>query len=64
MPEAPNLAGQVEGYLVAQLRAFRSGERHNEQMAIIVKPLTPQDIDDLAAYYTSLAPVSADSARP
>ena len=64
MPEAPNLAGQVEAYLVEQLRAFKSGERHNEQMAIIVKPLSTQDIDDLAAYYASLAPTNAANARP
>jgi cytochrome c553 len=64
MPEAPNLAGQVEGYLAEQLRAFKSGERHNEQMAIITKTLSPQDIDDLAAYYASLALPNAANAQP
>ncbi len=64
MPEAPHLAGQVEGYLVEQLRAFKSGERHNEQMAIIAKPLSAQDIDDLAAWYASLAPTNAAGAKP
>jgi cytochrome c553 len=64
MPEAPNLAGQVEGYLAAQLRAFKSGERHNEQMSIIAKPLSSQDIDDLAAWYASLSPSKAADARP
>jgi cytochrome c553 len=64
MPEAPNLAGQVEGYLVEQLRAFKSGERHNEQMAIIVKTLSPQDVEDLAAYYASLGPPSAANGHP
>jgi len=64
IPEAPNLAGQVEGYLVEQLRAFKSGERHNEQMAIIVKTLSPQDIDDLAAWYASLDPSKAGHANP
>ncbi len=64
MPEAPHLAGQVEGYLAAQLHAFKSGERHNEQMAIIVKALSPQDIDDLAAYYASLPPSNAADAHP
>jgi cytochrome c553 len=64
MPEAPNLAGQVEGYLGEQLRAFKSGERHNEQMAIIAKTLSPQDIEDLAAYYASLASSNAATAHP
>lgn len=64
MPEAPNLAGQVEGYLVEQLRAFKSGARHNEQMSIVAKPLSAQDIDDLAAYYASLVPTNAAGAHP
>ena len=64
MPEAPNLAGQVEGYLAAQLQAFKSGERHNEQMAIIARPLSAQDIDDLAAFYASLSPSNAAGAKP
>lgn len=64
IPEAPNLAGQVEGYLLEQLQAFKSGERHNEQMAIIVKPLSTQDMQDLAAYYAALDPSNAASAPP
>ncbi|MEP6504290.1 MAG: c-type cytochrome [Betaproteobacteria bacterium] len=64
MPEAPHLAGQVEGYLAAQLQAFKSGERHNEQMGVIVKALSAQDIEDLAAYYASLGSSNAANARP
>lgn len=54
MPEAPNLAGQVDGYLVTQLRAFKSGARKNEQMAVIAQMLSPQEIEDLAAYYSAI----------
>ena len=54
MPEAPNLAGQVEGYLAAQLTAFKTGQRRNEQMAVIAQALSPQQIDDLAAYYAAI----------
>ena len=50
----PNLAGQKEGYLVAQMKAFRSGERNNPMMMPMVAPLSDADIDDLAAYYASL----------
>ncbi|MDH3386732.1 MAG: cytochrome c [Gammaproteobacteria bacterium] len=50
----PNLAGQKEGYLVAQLKAFRDGQRANPMMAPMVAPLSDADIDDLAAYYSSL----------
>lgn len=52
--EAPNLAGQPEIYLIEQLRAYRSGKRHNEIMAIMAKPLSNTDIEDLAAWYSSI----------
>jgi cytochrome c553 len=54
MPEAPNLAGQIENYLVVQLQAFKGGDRKNEQMSVIVQGLSPQDIEDLAAYYSAI----------
>jgi cytochrome c553 len=53
-PEAPNLAGQVESYLVRSLTAYRSGERKNESMNIVAKDLSDQDISDIAAYYASI----------
>ena len=52
--EAPNLAGQPLIYLIEQLRAYRSGKRQNEIMGIMAKPLTNGDIDDLAAWYSSI----------
>ncbi len=54
LPNAPNLAGQPAIYLVEQLRNYRSGKRGNEVMAVIAKPLTDAEIDDLAAWYSSL----------
>jgi len=53
-PEAPNLAGQVETYLVRSLEAYRSGERKNESMNIVAKELSDEDIADMAAYYASI----------
>ncbi|GGB43381.1 cytochrome c [Oceanisphaera marina] len=50
----PNLAGQKEGYLVSQLQHFRDGQRNNPIMAPMAKPLSDEDIADLAAYYSSL----------
>ena len=50
----PNLAGQKEGYLVAQLTAFRSGQRVNPMMAPMAAALSDTDIANLAAYYSSL----------
>ena len=52
--EAPNLAGQPLIYLIEQLRAYRSGKRQNEIMSIMAKPLTNGDIEDLAAWYSSI----------
>jgi len=54
LPNAPNLAGQPEIYVSEQLRAYRSGKRTNEQMSVIAKSLSDQDIDDLAAWYNSI----------
>ncbi len=54
LPNAPNLAGQPAIYLVEQLKNYRSGKRSNEVMGVIAKPLTDQEIDDLAAWYASI----------
>jgi cytochrome c553 len=54
MPEVPNLAGQVESYIVVQLNAFKAGSRRNEQMSVIVQALSPREIEDLAAYYSAI----------
>jgi cytochrome c553 len=53
-PEAPNLAGQIENYLVKAIGEYRSGERENETMNIVAKPLSDEDIADMAAYYASI----------
>ncbi len=50
----PNLAGQKAGYLVAQMKAFRDGQRANPMMAPMAAPLSDDDIANLAAYYASL----------
>jgi len=54
MPNAPHLAGQPEIYFAEQLKAYRSGKRSNEVMSVIAKPLTDEDIGQLAAWYASL----------
>ena len=50
----PNLSAQRMGYIVNQLKAFRDGSRKDSVMGPIAKGLTDQDIDDLAAYFSSL----------
>ena len=53
-PNTPHLAGQPQPYLVEQLRNYRSGKRHHEVMSVIAKPLTDQEIENLANWYSSL----------
>lgn len=53
-PDAPNLAGQPALYVAAQLKAYRSGDRRHEVMAVIAKMLSDQDIDNLAEWYASI----------
>jgi cytochrome c553 len=54
LPNAPHLAGQPEIYVAEQLKAYRSGKRSNEVMNVIARPLTDEDISQLAAWYASL----------
>lgn len=53
-PAVPHLAGQPEIYLIEQLKAYRSGKRANEVMGVIAKPLTDAEIENLAAWYSSI----------
>ena len=53
-PDAPNIAGQTEPYLVTQLQAFKTGLRKNDAMSVVTPPLSDQDIEDLAAYYSAI----------
>lgn len=54
MPMAPNIAGSPAMYLEKQLKAFRSEERKDETMNVVAKPLSDEDIADLAAWYSGL----------
>jgi cytochrome c553 len=53
-PDTPNLAGQPAIYLDAQLRAYRSGARKHEVMVVLARPLTDDDISNLAAWFASI----------
>ncbi|SON52838.1 c-type cytochrome [Vibrio tapetis] len=50
----PNLAGQKAAYLVKQMKAFKDGDRKDPTMGAMVMPLSPQDMENIAAYYASL----------
>jgi len=57
-PTYPKLAGQHKDYLVHALTAYKRGDgpngRNNAIMDGQVKPLTDRDIEDVAAYLSSL----------
>jgi len=50
----PNLAGQQKAYLVKQLKEFRNGKRSDPWMSPMAKPLSDEDINDLAVFFNSL----------
>ena len=52
-PEYPNLAGQMELYLIKQITAFRSGERKNPLMTPMAAQLSDQDVLDVTAYFSA-----------
>jgi cytochrome c553 len=49
----PKLGGQKANYIVAALKAYKSGERDFATMRAIAAPLTDQDMQALANYYAS-----------
>lgn len=54
LPNAPHIAGQPEVYLSEQLKAYRAGTRNDPMMTVIAKPLSDEDIADLAAWFASI----------
>ncbi len=53
-PDAPNIAGQTEPYIVTQLQAFKAGTRKNDAMSVVVPSLSDKDVEDLAAYFSAI----------
>jgi len=52
-PNYPNLAGQHESYLIKALSDYRAGRRTNAIMSTFASQLSNQDIQDVAAWYSS-----------
>ena len=53
-PDAPNIAAQIEPYIVAELQAYKSGTRKNDAMSVVAPSLSDTDIEDLAAYFSAI----------
>lgn len=54
--DVPNLAGQNELYLLAQLRAFQTGKRVHKEMRTTSRMLSDPEMEAIAAYYARLPP--------
>lgn len=53
-PQFPSLAGLGADYIAEQLQNFKDGKRANPIMMPIAVPLSPQDMQDLGAYFDTL----------
>ncbi len=51
VPMYPSLAGQSANYIAKQLADFKSGARKNPVMAGMAAALSPEDMNDLAAFF-------------
>ena len=47
----PKIAGQQPAYLLAALKAYKTGDRTHPSMVAIAASLSDQDMANLAAYY-------------
>lgn len=54
LPDAANLAGQTEQYILTQMAAFRDKTRRNDMMSLVVPTLSENDVADVAAYYAAI----------
>lgn len=62
----PNLAGQKQKYLAAQLHAFKAGKRKNDLMNAIAAQIDDNVIANVTTYFASLpgASKSAEKSKP
>ena len=60
-PEWPNLAGQHESYIAAQLALFKQGVRDNILMMPNTSALSDQDMLDLGAHFEQQTPAGLEA---
>ena len=58
----PKLGGQNRAYIVAVLKAYKSGERGFATMRALAMGLSDKDMEEVAAYYGAAAPTQAAAA--
>jgi cytochrome c553 len=52
-PDFPRIAGQQPDYILHSLSAYKSGARKDPVMGAMAAALSKQDMEDLAAYFSS-----------
>lgn len=60
--QVPKLGGQNSNYIIAALKAYKSGEREFPTMRAIASTLSDKDMEDIAAYYGASAPAPTAAA--
>ena len=63
-PMYPSLAGQHEDYLVRAIQEYQKGGRKNPVMKALAAPLKPEEIGEIAAYFSALTPALKTEPRP
>jgi cytochrome c553 len=57
--KVPKIGGQHASYIIKALQEYKGGERSHPSMRAIAASLSDQDMADLAAYYSTSAPITA-----
>lgn len=60
-PGMPSLIGLDPKYLVAAMKAYKSGQRNNEMMKTVLSAITEADLNNIALYYALQKPVRAQN---
>lgn len=58
------LAGQYPAYVLKQMQDFRSGARKHDQMAIMARSVSDEDVRDIAAYFASMPAMKGEAVAP
>ncbi|HTQ82817.1 MAG TPA: c-type cytochrome [Pseudolabrys sp.] len=58
----PNLAGQIDRYLVASLQEYKDGTRLHGALRDIASQLSESETQNVAAYFANLPPIASGSA--
>jgi len=64
MPGMPSLVGLDPKYLVASLKAYKSGQRKHDMMKTLVSALSDADMNNIALFYALLKPGKAQTPSP